>query len=404
MTAGFGSTSAAEPSPSSHSRLVLVLAAAGFASSFALRSAEPLVGVLARDLESDPHTVALLSAAFALPYALIQPILGPVGDALGKERVLVAVLAALTVALIGCSAAPNLELLFGLRMIAGAAAGGCIPLSLAMLGDRVPIAQRQVAISRFLVAVILGQLLGSTFAGLIEAFVGWRGVFASTGIVAALGCATTLFGFDKDNRAPPRPIEVRQAIARYGSLIANPRARLLFSAVFVEGVAIFGVLPYIAPLLAARGEGGPREAGLVLAGFAVGGLLYSLMVPLMLRFLGIYRMLIVGGAICAVALLIVGLAGNWPVDCAAFVGLGLGFYMLHNTYQVQVTELSSTARASAVALHAFSYFCGQAISVAIFGFTLEHLGQFPALSLCAAVIFAVGVVTSIRLAQRPKAA
>ena len=67
------------------SRLILVLAAGGFASTFAGRTVEPLVGVLARDFASPPATVALLSTAFALPYALIQPVLGPVGDALGKR-------------------------------------------------------------------------------------------------------------------------------------------------------------------------------------------------------------------------------------------------------------------------------------------------------------------------------
>lgn len=36
------------------------------------------------------------------------------------------------------------------------------------MGDRIPLARRQVAIGRFLVAVMLGQLFGSTFAGLIE--------------------------------------------------------------------------------------------------------------------------------------------------------------------------------------------------------------------------------------------
>ncbi len=63
---------------------------------------EPLVGVLARDLATPPATVALLSTAFALPYALIQPVLGPVGDALGKERVVVACLFVLTLALGAC--------------------------------------------------------------------------------------------------------------------------------------------------------------------------------------------------------------------------------------------------------------------------------------------------------------
>ena len=165
-------------SNSSIARLILVLSAAGFSSTFAWRSVEPLVGVLARDLGSDAHTVALLSTAFALPYALIQPILGPVGDAVGKERVMTACLAVLVVAVVACALAMDLRLLFGLRMVAGAAAGGVIPLALALMGDRVPMERRQVAIGRFLVAVILGQLSGSTFAGLIEGQVGWHGVFA----------------------------------------------------------------------------------------------------------------------------------------------------------------------------------------------------------------------------------
>ncbi len=81
------------------------------------------------------------------------------------------------------------------------------------------------------------------------------------------------------------------------------------------------------------------------------------------------------------------------------MALGLGFYMLHNTFQVQVTEVVPEARASAVALHAFSFFCGQAIGVAVLGLGLETLGQLPALALCAAAILVLGLVTARRLAR-----
>lgn len=386
----------------STARLILVLGAAGFASTFALRSVEPLVGVLARDLRSDPQTTALLSTAFALPYALIQPILGPVGDALGKERVVIACLGILTLALALCPLVAEIGPLFTLRMIAGAAAGGCIPLSLALMGDRVPMEQRQVAIGRFLVAVILGQLSGSTLAGLMEGAVGWRGVFALTAAVAALGCAATLLGFEASS-APPRRPEFRAALAAYRMILANPRARVLFCAVFVEAIAIFGIFPHLAPLLEARGAGGPREAGLMLAGLALGGLAYSAIVGLLVRFLGPWRMLVAGGAICSGALLTVGLAGSWQLDGAALLALGLGFYMLHNTYQVQVTEVVPSARGSAVALHAFSYFCGQAAGVAILGAALRSLGPFAALAACALVALALGIATSALL-SRPQQA
>lgn len=379
----------------------MILAFAGFASTFAGRSIEPLVGVLARDLQSDPHTVALLSTAFALPYALIQPILGPVGDALGKERIIAICLAILTLALAGCAVTTNLDTLFVLRMIAGGSAGGVVPLALALMGDRIPIERRQVAIGRFLVAVILGQLSGSTFAGLIEGVIGWTGVFAITSAVAALGCGAAWIGFDRRDAAAARRPEFRTAVARYRTILGNPRARILFGAVFIEAISVFGIFPHLAPLIEARGEGGAREAGLALAGFAAGGLLYSVSVGLLLRFLGMSRMLIGGGFICAGALVTLGLAGTWQLDCAALVAMGLGFYMLHNTFQVQVTEVAPTARASAVALHAFSFFCGQALGVAILGGALQSLGQGASLGLCALVIAILGVVTARRLATTP---
>ncbi|WP_279359842.1 MFS transporter [Methylobacterium indicum] len=387
---------AASDSPS---RLIAVLAAGGFASTFAGRVVEPLVGVLARDLASPPATVALLSTAFALPYALIQPILGPVGDALGKERVVVTCLLVMSLALAACTVAGDIGTLFGLRMVAGAAAGGVIPLSLAMMGDRIPMAQRQVAIGRFLVAVILGQLSGSTIAGLIEGAIGWRGVFALAAGVGAVGLSGVALGFARRLRAPGGRFAVAPALARYRTILRTPRARVLFAAVFVEAIAVFGIFPHLAHLIEARGEGGPREAGLVLAGFAAGGLTYSLTVALLLRLLGQTRMLMAGGAISGGALLIVGLAGAWQTDAAALVALGLGFYMLHNTFQVQVTEVVPEARASAVALHAFSFFCGQAIGVAVLGLGLETLGQLPALALCAAAILVLGLVTARRLAR-----
>lgn len=387
------------PRAESPSRLIAVLAAGGFASTFAGRVVEPLVGVLARDLASPPATVALLSTAFALPYALIQPVLGPVGDALGKERVVVACLVVLTLALGACIVADDIGTLFGLRMLAGAAAGGVIPLSLAMMGDRIPIAQRQVAIGRFLVAVILGQLSGSTLAGLIEGAIGWRGVFGLAAGVGALGLCGVALGFARRLRAPGGRFALAPALTRYRAILRTPRARVLFSAVFVEAIAVFGIFPHLAHLIEARGEGGPKEAGLVLAGFAAGGLAYSLTVGLLLRFLGQTRMLMAGGAVSAGALLVVGLAGSWQADAAALVALGLGFYMLHNTFQVQVTEVAPEARASAVALHAFSFFCGQALGVAVMGLGLEALGQLPALALCAAAILVLGFATARRLAR-----
>jgi predicted MFS family arabinose efflux permease len=383
-------------------RMILILAVSGFASTSAGRSVEPLVGVIARDLRSDPHTVALLATAFALPYAFIQPILGPVADALGKERIFPICLGTLAVAMTLCAAAPTIELLFALRILAGMAAGGVIPTSLGMIGDKVAMASRQVAISRFLAAVILGQLAGSSVSGLLAAWIGWRGVFGLAAALTASAALGAIFGFEKKGRRPPERLSLAEALERYRRVLTNRRARFLYAFVFVDGMAFFALLPYVAPNLEARGEGGPFEAGLVLAGFALGGLLYSALVAWLLRVLGLGRMFVIGGVAAGAAFLGLALGHGWVVDAVLMVALGTAFYMIHNSYQTQVTEVVPDARASAIAFHAFSFFIGQALGVALFGAGIGTLGWTASLTIAAATAVALGAVSAWILVWGPQ--
>jgi predicted MFS family arabinose efflux permease len=382
-------------------RMILILAVSGFASTSAGRSVEPLVGVIARDLMSDPHTVAFLATAFALPYAFIQPILGPIADALGKERIFPICLATLTIAMALCAIAPSIEILFGLRVLAGMAAGGVIPTSLGMIGDRVAMATRQVAISRFLAAVILGQLAGSSVSGLLAAWIGWRGVFGLAAALTASAAVGAVFGFEKGRR-PPERLSIAEALARYRRVLTNRRARFLYAFVFVDGMAFFALLPYVAPNLEARGDGGPFEAGLVLAGFALGGLVYSALVGWLLRVLGLGRMFVSGGVMAGLAFLGLAVSHGWVVDAALMVALGIAFYMIHNSYQTQVTEVVPDARASAIAFHAFSFFIGQALGVALFGLGIAALGWTASLMIAAVAAAALGLASAWVLVWGPQ--
>ena len=64
----------------------LVFAACAFASGFALRLADPIILPVAAHFEVTPAVAAMLNTAYALPYALAQPFLGPIGDRFGKPR------------------------------------------------------------------------------------------------------------------------------------------------------------------------------------------------------------------------------------------------------------------------------------------------------------------------------
>jgi predicted MFS family arabinose efflux permease len=344
--------------PSQIRSLILMLGIGAMASALAGRLLDPLVGVLAADFGVEVARVALLASAFALPFALVQPVLGPVGDAVGKLRVIRAALLVLAVALLLCALAPDLASLAVMRVVAGGAAGGIFPLAIALLGDRVPIERRSVALSRLVVAGVSGAAGGAALAPLLEPLIGWRGVMA-------LGAAVAVAGWLALRAAPAEPpgrrLDLGEALRRYRHLLGLAAARRLYASVFLEGVLIYGLFPFLVPALEGRGLGGATEAGLAIAAFALGGIAFAALAGVLVARLGQAWMVRGGGAMAGAALLGVALAPAAWLLIAACLILGLGFQMMHNVIQTRVTEVSPPSRGSAVSLHAFSFFLGQSL-------------------------------------------
>ncbi|RPI36521.1 MAG: MFS transporter, partial [Hyphomicrobiaceae bacterium] len=74
-------------------QLITHVSMIGFATALSARALDPLIPSIAGDLSVDAASVALLSTAFALPFAFVQPILGSLADMLGKIRLMVTCLA-----------------------------------------------------------------------------------------------------------------------------------------------------------------------------------------------------------------------------------------------------------------------------------------------------------------------
>ncbi|MGY0712903.1 MFS transporter [Azospirillum argentinense] len=379
--------------------LILMLGLAGFASAFSLRTTDPMLTVIASDLGIGVAEAALLSSAYTLPYAAMQLILGPVGDAIGKTRLIRLSLVVLTIGVALSALAPGYYTVLASRMLAGAFAGGIIPASMALIGDRVVYTERQFAISRFLLAVILGQMSGSAVAGALSEVAGWRTVFALAAVVTGL-IALTAFLVLRGEREERHPLSVADARARYASVLANPVSVWVFATVAAEGLLIFGVFPFVAPMLSRHGAEGAFEAGVTLATFAIGGVVYSFIVRRLLGTLGQWGMMGAGGLVAGGAYLAMLAPVPWPVVSLLFLVAGFGFYMLHNTMQTQATELSATARGSALALFASSFFLGQGIGPVVYGAVADRVG-LPALFLFGGVLTMLLGVAAVRLIRRP---
>lgn len=385
--------------------VLVALSLCCFAAAFIIRLVDPLVPDIARDFARTPGHIALLASAFAFPYALGQPILGPLGDAIGKTRIIQGCLIALTAAMALAALAPTPEVLFAARILGGLAAGGTIPVSLAMVGDRVPIDQRQVALSRLLLAMLTGQLSGALAAGVVGSVFGWRVVMGlGFAIIAAAALLSKVF-LTPRRAVERKPFSLASIRDGYRLVFANPRTIICYGAVFIGGLCLFGILPHVATLLEARGAGSIREAGFVIGGMAIGGVLYALIVQRLLIALGgQMNMIRAGGLISGAGFALAALLATWPQEMAAFVIIGIGFYMIHNSLQTQATELAPAARGAAVSLHAFCFFMGQACGPPLFGLGFAAFGTSPTLGFAGVVMALLGLGLAALLTRTNAAA
>jgi len=370
-------------------RVLNLMAFVIFATTLFMRSVDPVIPQIASGLNVTPTTAALLSTGFTLPYALVQPVLGALADMFSKTRLIAVCMLVVGIATIACGLATNFEMLMILRVVAGVAAGGVFPIALAVAGDRVPVQQRQVAIGRLLFAAMTGNLLGASGAGVIGDVVGWRGVFFVTGAIDLVALAVAIPGFRSLNELPGR-FDLSTFIPNYRAVFSNPLAKYCFGAVFIEALFLFGVFPYMAVLLREAGETHASIAGVVIAGFGIGGVIYTVMVAWLVAHISERRLMAAGGMVMGACLLVIALRMPWPVEFMNFMVMGFGFYLLHGCIQVYVTELAPSARGSATAGHSMFFFLGQAAGPVVYGAGLTSVGITPVLAVGAVALAATG--------------
>ncbi|MGB3487328.1 MAG: MFS transporter [Xanthobacteraceae bacterium] len=389
--------------------VLYLIALASFAANLSVRAIDPVIPHIADDLSVSIAQAAGLSSALAFTFAIVQPIIGAFADLIGKARVMVACLALLGVGSILGSFADTYPLLLATRILCGIGAGGVFPVTLSLTSDLVPVSGRQVAISRVLAGAMIGNVLGSTLGGVVGDLFGWRGVLGFLGVITVVASVAVGVGLSRTSTTMASGSSNLKTLWHgYEVLFHNPRTRVCYSVVFAEGCCVLGVFPFVAAFLFDLGETRLSIAGIVIAGFALGGLVYTASVTRLLPWLGVRGLMIGGGALMALQLVVLGLGLPWQAQMASFVVMGLGFYMLHGCMQVFASELAVEARATSLSLHSCFFFLGQTAGPIAYGFGIAHIGKMPTLIICGIIVTLVGIIGAKLLVtkvveQRPAA-
>ncbi len=357
------------------------------------RICDAMLPELSRVFDVSITEVARVVWMFAVVYGAAQLFYGPMGDRLGKFRIVTYATIGCSLASLGAVFAGSLQALVLARVAMGLCAAAIIPLSMAWIGDAVPYEQRQETLAKVGLGTTLGLVSGQLMGGLLTDTLGWRWAFVLVTLLFAV-IGALMYGNYKqqpspaasDHEAHHRPSFVGQAL----HIMTAPWSRYILLIALVEGACGFGVLAIIASHLHQTLALSLTASGAIVAMFGIGGVVYMVLARHLIRRFGEIGLAQGGGCLVGVSFLLLGFTSWWPLTPLACLCAGFGFFMFHNTMQLHATQMAPTARGTAVSLFASCLFIGQALGVLLAANLIALLGSGVVIVLGGSGVMALG--------------
>jgi predicted MFS family arabinose efflux permease len=384
-------------------RAVLFLSLAAFASAASLRATDPLLPLIAGEFRVTAGAAAAVITAFSVAYGALQLITGPLGDRIGKYRMVVILCALSALGCLACAFAPSLELLVAARFASGATVGAIISQAMAWIGDAVSYERRQPVLARFLIGQMLGVALGTAGSGALGEWLGWRAMFLALTLLYAVAAVLLWLEMRRNPRtrdAGAAAASFGEAFRRMGALLGGRWVRVILVIVFLEGALFYGALAFVPFYLHQRFGASLAASGALAAVFAAGGLVYAAVAGRIVPRLGERGLAIAGGSVLGLGYLGLIAAPHAAFSIPCMFAVGIGLYMLHNTLQVNATQMAPQARGAAVALFACALFTGQSLGVWLSSRAIDSFGVWPAFAVAGIGLPLLAAEFRRRLAHR----
>ncbi|MCS5723794.1 MFS transporter [Herbiconiux sp. CPCC 203407] len=204
-------------SPRGRSTAIILFLSLGGLSFAVLQSlVAPALGTIGGDLGVATTDASWVLTAYLLSASVLTPILGRLGDMVGKRRVIIVVLALLLVGTVLAALAPNLGVLIVARILQGAA-GAVMPLSIGIVRDELPRERVSVTIGLLSAIFGIGAGIGIVAAGPIVEALSWHWLFWLPAVLVAIALLGAIFGIPESPvRTPGRLDLIGTAILSVG--------------------------------------------------------------------------------------------------------------------------------------------------------------------------------------------
>ena len=401
-------TSAPSPAPQpaprpapSMGRTALVLGAFVAVGPLTIDMYLPALPTIATDLQTTEAAVQLTLTGTLVGLALGQLVIGPLSDALGRRRPLIAGTALHVVASLLVLLAPDIAVLGALRVLQGVGTAAGAVVALAIVRDLYDGRAAATMLSRLFLVMGAAPVLAPTLGGAVLGVTSWRGVFA---VLALYGVALLVLGARALRETLPvearRPLRLGATARTYGGLL---RDRTYVGLVLVAGLMMASLFSYIAGAsFVYQGQFGldQQQFGLLFGAGAVWLIAATQLNPLLLRRFAPSQVLLagtLGGLLAGLVLLVLaatgtgGLAGVVLPLWAVLFASGLA---LPNAPALALSRHGEAAGAAAALLGAVQFGVGALVSplVGVLGNDARAMGAVILAALALGTVVLVLVV------------
>lgn len=238
-------TPPATPAPTTpgRARIALLLGALIALGPLTIDMYLPALPGIATELQTSSSTIQLTLTGTLIGLAFGQLFIGPLADAVGRRKPLLAGTALHVVSSLLIVVAPNVEVLGVLRVLQGVGSAAGAVVAMAVVRDLFTGRAAATLLSRLMLVMGAAPVLAPTLGGELLRVADWRGVFVALAVYGLVILAVLYFALGET--LPPerrRSAAVGPTLRAYGALF---RDRVYVGLILVAGFAMAGMFGYV---------------------------------------------------------------------------------------------------------------------------------------------------------------
>jgi len=232
-------TAAGVVSPPNIRRLALILGGLAMFGPFSIDTIFPAFPQIGAQLAADRVAMQQTISVYLIAYALMSLLHGPLSDAIGRRKVILAGLAVFTAASVGCALSTSLPMLLTFRALQGLSAGVGLIVGRAVIRDVLHGDDAQRLMSQVSMIFGIAPAIAPIIGGWILGWSRWPAIFWFLVLFSAALFVAVWRGLPETHPPAARlPLETRPLLRGYLGIFVNPRFQRLAAA----GAFNFGAL------------------------------------------------------------------------------------------------------------------------------------------------------------------